>query len=112
MLAHRDQPDRGDGVGQRFRGALGHQMDRAPSTPASSDACRCARRLGDEHLADQPARRRGLDEVGALGEEASGAPPADMAMQFDRRGHPAERSVSTAGTRSRGLRRPLRSRAR
>ena len=34
-----------------------------------------------------PRAQRCLDEVGSLGEKASGAAAADVAMQFDRRDH-------------------------
>ena len=86
-FAHRHQPRRSDGVGQRFCGPLGHQMDRT-LLGGQQRRVPLRRELGDEHLADQSARRRGLDQVGAFGEESSRPPPADVAMQFDRRGHP------------------------
>ena len=49
---------------------------------------RADRRLGDEHLGDESAPQRGLDEVGSLGEEACGAASSDVAVQLDRCRHP------------------------
>jgi hypothetical protein len=48
-------------------------------------------RLGDEQLSHHTAAQRGLDQIPALGEEATGAPAADVAMQL-RRGDDARRA--------------------
>jgi hypothetical protein len=48
---------------------------------------RCGR-IGDEQFPRRAAAQRGLDEIGALGEEPAGALAADMAMQLRRGDYP------------------------
>ena len=86
-VAHRHQPRRAHRVRQRFCSPLGDQMDRA-RLGGQQGGVPLRREFGDEHVAHQPASGRGLDQVGALGEESSDPPAADVPMQFDRRDHP------------------------
>ena len=84
-FAHRDQPDRCHGVRQRLCGTVGDEVD-GRAAQHRPEAGQCG--FGDEDLDHEVAPQRGLDEVGALGEEACGTAPSDVAVQLDRCRHP------------------------
>jgi len=83
-VAHRDKPDRRHGVRQCFCGAIGDDVDRNVGE-YRPEATQCG--FGDENFDDEVASHRRLNEVRALGEEACGTAPSDVAVQFDRRRH-------------------------
>jgi hypothetical protein len=86
-FAHGHQPRRSHGVGQGFCRTLADHMDRA--LLIGQQCCVALRgEFGDEDIANQPARRRGLEQVKTFGQKLIRPPSPDMAMQFDRRGHP------------------------
>ncbi len=83
--AHRDQSDRSHGLRQRFCGTFGHQVHRDVGQHRAESG---RRRFRGEHLGNQSAPQRCLDEVGPLGEKAGGAASSDVAVQLDRCRHP------------------------
>ena len=96
--AHRDQPDGCHGVRQRLRRLLGDDVHRAPSS-SRAEPVQCV--LGGEHLTNETAPQRCLDEVGPLGEETRGAGAAHVAVQLGCRHHAGrslgERNVQPSG---------------
>ena len=84
--AHRDQPRRSHRLRQRLRRPLGHRVHRQAGQQRAV-ALRGGL-VGGEHLVDQAAPRRRLDQVRALDEEAPSTTTPGVALQFNRSHHP------------------------
>ena len=96
--ADRHQTGRGDGLRQRFGGAVGDRLNRLPGEQAGVALC-CGG--GGEHLPHRTRVECGRHEVGTLDQETRRAAAPGVTLEFDRGHHPGRPLRQRSGVRRR-----------